>query len=295
MDRISILVSLDENYLPQLHVLLTSLRINNPGESLELYLLYSELTNRGLAAVERHCAFAGYAFHPVQVEDTLFRGAPTTRQYPREMYYRLLAPQLLPDTMQRVLYLDPDILVINPLRPLWETDLKGNLFAAAAHTGLTELSNSVNRVRLKSESDYYNSGVLLMDLATGRQAIEADELFRFVADHRDELLLPDQDLLNALFSDRILPLDDALWNYDVRNYSSYLLRSAGERDLRWVMQNTAILHFCGKAKPWKPRYMYRFGLLYQHYMQLTRQVYPDLEIQPRRNTSPKRRSISRKG
>ena len=53
------------------------------------------------------------------------------------MYYRLLAAQFLPDHLHRILYLDPDILVINSLRPLWETDLKGNLFAAAAHTGKT--------------------------------------------------------------------------------------------------------------------------------------------------------------
>ena len=39
MDAISILAALDEHYLPQLHVLLTSLRLNNPGEHMDLYLL----------------------------------------------------------------------------------------------------------------------------------------------------------------------------------------------------------------------------------------------------------------
>ena len=56
------------------------------------------------------------------------------------MYYRLLAPRLLPASLHRVLYLDPDILVINPLTPLWETDLKGNLFGAASHTTVSDLS-----------------------------------------------------------------------------------------------------------------------------------------------------------
>ena len=87
-------------------------------------------------------------------------------------------------------------------------------------------------------------------------------------EHRIELVLPDQDLLNAMYGQRILPVDDALWNYDARNYSSYLMRSMGEADLPWVMRHTAVLHFCGKAKPWKPGYFYRFGMLYQHYEQL---------------------------
>ena len=273
MDTISVLVALDANYLPQLQVLLTSIRLNNPGERVALYLLYSAIPDQGLAAAEKQCTASGYSFHPVRVDDTLFQDAPSTRQYPKEMYYRLLAARLLPDTLDRVLYLDPDILVINPLRPLWETDLQGNLFAAAAHTGMTELANSVNRVRLGSEGDYYNSGVLLMDLAAGRREIRPEELFAYVAEHGKELLLPDQDLLNALYSQRILPLEDALWNYDARNYNNYLLRSGGVYKVRWVMEHTAILHFCGKAKPWKPGYLYRFGVLYQHYAQIARRMW----------------------
>ena len=272
MDAISILSALDEHYLPQLRVLLTSLRLNEPSRSVDLYLLHSTLSEEDLSTVEQQCGAFGYGFYPVRVEDALFQNAPVTRQYPKEMYYRLLASRLLPDTLGRVLYLDPDILIINPLRPLWETELEGCLFGAAAHTGMTELANSVNRVRLSSGSDYYNSGVLLMDLAAGRREIDPEEIFAYVAAHRMELLLPDQDLLNALYGRRILPLDDALWNYDARNYNNYLLRSAGTQDVRWVMEHTAVLHFCGKAKPWKPGYIYRFGVLYQHYAQLTRRV-----------------------
>ena len=140
------LTTLDKNYLPQLQVMLTSLKINNPSEQVSLYLLHSGIPGEALAGVERQCRGCGYDFHPILVENTLFQGAPVTRQYPKEMYYRLLAPQLLPRQVERVLYLDPDILIINPIRPLWETDLQGNLFGAAAHTGKTELANSVNQL-----------------------------------------------------------------------------------------------------------------------------------------------------
>ena len=85
--------------------------------------------------------------------------------------------------------------------------------------------------------------------------------------------MPDQDILNALYGEKTLPLQDAIWNYDARNYSSYLLRSGGVYDMQWVMQHTAILHFCGREKPWKPGYIHRFGILYQHYMQLARRAW----------------------
>ncbi|WP_295584943.1 glycosyltransferase family 8 protein [uncultured Oscillibacter sp.] len=269
MDTISLLTTLDERYLPQLQVLLTSLHVNNPGERFALHLLHSGIPRDALAGTARRCGAWGWDFFPAEVDGALFAGAPVSRQYPREMYYRLLAPRLLPG-VDRILYLDPDILVINPIRPLWEQDLAGKLFAAAAHTGKTELASSVNQLRLGTEGDYYNSGVLVMDLAAGRREIEPRFLFDYVARHRKELVLPDQDVLNALFSRRILPLEDALWNYDARNYSTYFMRSGGVMDVRWVMDHTAILHFCGKEKPWKPKYFHRFGILYQHYARLAR-------------------------
>lgn len=273
MDRIQILFAMDANYLPQLRVLLTSIRLNNPGETFGLYLMHSGLPERELEGLERWCGEASWEFHSVPVDAALFDGAPVTAQYPREMYYRLLAGQMLPDGLSRVLYLDPDILVINPLRELWETDMQGNMFAAAAHTGKTELANNVNRIRLGTDHDYYNSGVLLIDLERCRSEVAPDELFAFVREHRRELVMPDQDLLNAVYGDSILPLDDALWNYDARNFNNYVLRSTGGQDMSWVMENTAILHFCGKAKPWKPNYIYRFGVLYRHYERLAERAW----------------------
>ena len=265
MDTISILAALDEHYLPQLHVLLTSLRLNNPGEHMDLYLLQSAVSPEGLAGVERQCAAFGYGFFPVLVDDALFQGAPVSRQYPKEMYYRLLAPHLLPSSLHRVLYLDPDILVINPLTPLWETELQGNLFAAASHTTVNDLVNGINRIRLKTDQDYYNTGVLLMDLDRGRTDIHPQEIFQHVQEHGSELLLPDQDVFNTLYGAKTLWIDDALWNYDARYYPGYLLRSNGAYHMDWVMQNTAILHFCGKRKPWKKAYAGRFATLYKHY------------------------------
>lgn len=267
-----LLVTVDKNYIPPLQVMFTSLHMNNPGEDVELYLLHSKLQEKELEPLEKQCGRLGYKFFPVKIEDSWFSQAPVTKQYPREMYYRLLAPCFLPQKLHRILYLDPDILVINSLKPLWETDMKGRLFAAAAHTGKTNLANNINQVRLGTTHKYFNSGVLLINLDQGRKEILPEEIFRYAGEHAKELLLPDQDILNAVFGSRTLELDDYLWNYDARNYSTYLLRSGGVCDMDWVMGNTGILHFCGKTKPWQAGYMHRFGILYKHYMQINRRL-----------------------
>ena len=274
-ETMHLLVALDEGYIPQLSVLLTSIFINHPNDRFALYLLHRSLTPKALDFIRACCNKAMMEYYPIQVDQALFDEAPVNDRYPKEMYYRLLAPYFLPDDIEKVLYLDPDILVINSLSGVWNLNLDHALFAAAAHTGKTELSNNVNRIRLKTDHDYYNSGVLLMNLDQCRIEIRKEDIFRYVKEHGNELLLPDQDVLNALYGKRIEAVDDALWNYDARNYRNYLLRSGGVRDMRWVMQHTSILHFCGRAKPWKSGYRYRFGQIYQHYVQLTKRFLPD--------------------
>lgn len=272
MEEMNLLVTLDQNYLPPLQVLLTSLHVNQPQEPVALYLLHSGIPAAPLEQVGRQCGAFGFRFCPVRISGGLFRDAPVTKQYPQEMYYRLLAPHLLPREVHRALYLDPDILVINSLRPLWETPLEGRLFAAASHKGKTELVNNLNQARLGTESKYFNSGVLLIDLDAGRREIVPEQVFRYAESHAKALVLPDQDILNALYGDRTLELDDMRWNYDAWGYNTYLLRSAGVCDLEWIFRNTGVLHFCGRAKPWKSGYLHRFGVLYRHYMQLTRRT-----------------------
>lgn len=272
--EINVLVCLDENYLPQLRVMLSSLLLNTPAAQFTVYLLHSGIPDGKLASLEHSFASRGHVLHAVRVNSALFEKAPVNRYYSQEMYYRLLAGQLLPKNIHKALYLDPDILIINSVAPLWETDLAGRLFAAAAHTGKSEFATGVNQLRLGTEGAYFNSGVLLMDLDRCREEITPAEIFAYVERHAAELLLPDQDVLNALYSDRILPLEDILWNYDARNFGEYLVSSHGKADISWVMEHTAILHFCGREKPWKKHYHRRFGVLYQHYMRLAEVILP---------------------
>lgn len=91
--------------------------------------------------------------------------------------------------------------------------------------------NGINRVRLNTQHDYYNTGVLLINLKRARLLVKPEEIFRCVREHEAELLLPDQDVFNYIYGVHTLPVDDAVWNYDARNYSYYLMRSAGDYDM----------------------------------------------------------------
>lgn len=269
-EPINILVTLDKNYLVVLPTMLKSLFVNNPRELFHIYLVHDALEPGDIEPVGEFCLRNLAKLVPLRVPADMFREAPVNFHYSKAMYYRLLASLLLPESLDRALYLDPDILVINPVRPLYDLDISRHLYAAAAHVGLTNLATYVNQIRLNAfESEYYyNSGVLLMNLRRQRRRTAAAEVFDYLREHGAELLLPDQDVLNALYGEYILPLDGEIYNYDCRRFDTYLLKSGGAATMDWVMRNTVFLHFCGKRKPWRANYSGRFAALYKHYRHL---------------------------
>lgn len=268
-DVINILVTFDENYIKPFSVLLKSLKTNNPGEKFHIYLLHSQIPEENLQKLSEYCKVQKSYFTPIKVNRKYFENAKVTKQYPQEMYYRLLSPIFLPKNINRILYLDPDILVINNIRELWDLDLKENAFAAASHNTIFEPFTDVNKIRLGKNHDYFNTGVVLMDLEKGRDIVKPEEIFEYVKENALELVLPDQDVFNYLYGDITYQIDDVVWNYDVRYYAIYLMRSSGKVDMDWIMKNTVFLHFCGKQKPWKEKYTGKFAPLYKHYMNHT--------------------------
>lgn len=265
---IDLLLTADERYLEHALTLLVSVRVNNPHARLRAFLLHAGIEQARLQRAVSALAGIHCELVCTRVEPELFRDAKVTGRYPPEMYFRLIAPHVLPRSCSRVLYLDPDTLVINPLAPLVGIDLHGKLFAAAAHTAPTEIPHEVNKVRLNTEHRYFNTGVLLMDVAALRERESPDEIAAFIAAHADRFILPDQDAFNMLYGDCTLEVPDAVWNLDARRMVVHRVASKGEVDMDWVVENTAIVHFCGKDKPWDESYPFRLGVLYKHYQQL---------------------------
>lgn len=248
--------------------MLKSLFLNNPGESFTVYLMHSSIKDDELEDLDNYIEMHGSNLEVVFVGKELFQEAPTLLHYTKEMYYRLLACKVLPQDLDRILYLDPDTLIINPIRELYDLDVDGYLFAAAYHDKITV--KEINKLRFNAYDleVYYNSGVLLMNLELQREKICEQEIFDFVEKNRKRLIMPDQDTLNALYSKEIKSVDEKLYNYDVRFYNYYRILSNGLWDMDHVIRNTVILHFCGKKKPWKKDYSGKFHSLYKYFEKL---------------------------
>ncbi|KAH7098632.1 nucleotide-diphospho-sugar transferase [Auriculariales sp. MPI-PUGE-AT-0066] len=146
--------------------------------------------------------------------------------------------------VERVLYLDADILVRHSLEPLWRTDLRGRSLGAVRDIGYPLGHDGVER------QPYFNAGVMLLDLA--RIRVHAKD-FRDHVSSWGSTTFKDQDALAAYFADDWEELDLA-WN--ATGLGTYARWSSPDRDSVWaggelekLHADPHIVHFTGPVHP----------------------------------------------
>ena len=240
---IDIAIAVNSRYVRYAYVMLTSLFMNNGCDKVTVYVLQSDLT-----AADRTClAYLAARFGQTTVfvdvwPERCFAQFPTTQSWTKEIYYRLLVGTLLPETVERLLYLDVDMIVHQPVRELYETDLQGMTLAAADDTmiqgNFSEEQNALfadlgGRVR------YFNSGMLLYDLQRLRAECSFDDYLQIAEKAGFRLTNPDQDLLNYVHCGKVLFVDNSRYNVFSQNIAL----------TEETLERLVIIHYAGR-KPW---------------------------------------------
>ena len=267
-----ILVTLDRNYLKVLSVMLYPLSQSDPEGVYTVYVVNNTLTEEDFASLS--ALLPRTELVNVQVSEDLLQNAPVSDRYPTEMYYRLCAARYLPQQLERILYLDPDLVVLHSLRSLYQIDFDSKLFAAASHIeSRTFRELNRRRLHLSEHAKYLNSGVMMMNLALLRKE-SPQTIIDYIQSHKATLLLPDQDVLNALYADRTVPLDPLVYNLGEKylRLKNLHLPPQEKLTLDWVRSNTAIVHYYGRNKPWKEHYRGSLGIFYHEWEQQLQQL-----------------------
>lgn len=256
-------------YLPHIAALMESLAASNDPAELQLHLLHDDSVSDALKLrLRRSAERLGLSLNLLRPTATQLAALPPAGRYPELIWYRILLPELLP-SQERVLYLDADTLVLQDLQALWRTDLGEALLAAVAQHRDMDGAGRLTGLGIAPEAPYFNSGVLLMDLARMRREGFSQRLIDIGRNHAAMFNYPDQDAYNVACGVRWRELHPK-WN----SFASVFLStrhggSAGEQDLRYeeALISPAILHFEGSifAKPWNYRCVHPYRHLYRAY------------------------------
>lgn len=240
----------NEAYLPHGAAMLLSLFEHNDPHSITVHFLHADdlpLRERELLVDLVEGSGARIRLH--DFSDESFAGLSSPPGVRPVMWYRTMLPERLPE-LDRILYLDVDMLVVDDLRPLWDEDLRSRVLAAVTNVTPRMHRAWPETLGITDPQRYFNSGVMLMDLARMRADGASERLIGF-GQGRD-LKWWDQDALNVIYGNERLPLHPR-WNC---MNSLFLLPEARElfepATIDEARRNPAIVHFegPGAAKPW---------------------------------------------
>lgn len=257
----NILVNINKGYIEHFLTTMNSLSMSNPNSDFDVYIMHSDLSAEDMASILLRLKSN---INPIYIymDKALFKGAPKVKRYPYEIYYRIFAPKMLPDTVDKILYIDCDLIVHNNIDELYNMSFHDNLFVAC--TQIRSFLQWFNRVRLTVGKDhvYINTGVMLMNIRELRTIIDIDDIFRFIKRNGWRMALYDQDVIFKFWGDRIRLVPARYYNLSDRHIMFWNMSHKNKIDADWVSNNNVVVHYLGKNKPWKNNYK---GILKDYY------------------------------
>lgn len=168
--------------------------------------------------------------------------------------YKFSIPEILTD-VEKIIYLDGDLIVKNDLEELYNYNLAGKCVGAVKDT--CGLANGLNKVFRKKKVFYFNSGVMLMDLDKMREKDYTSKLIDYRINGYNEFM--DQDALNYILKDDVIELpfkyNTQLFFLSITNDFNRIYRyfnlENNEKNKGEILEEADIIHYSGRKKPWK--------------------------------------------
>lgn len=272
-EPITVVSASDDNYAMPLAVTIRSvIDYLSRDRQLHVCILDGGLTNRSKQRLLQSWRSANVTVRWLEPPIAQITDLKTENHLNLVTYLRLFMPQLLPQTLNRAIFLDADLLVQKDLSELWDTEL-GDAPIAAVNDYFTPYLNTreaigrpsicdrhpdkchpvpnYRELGLKGTAGYFNAGVMVVNLAKWREMNVLQQAMDLVRRHHEHVRYCDQYALNVLFSEKWKPLDPR-WN---QNSNLWAWRGsddgAFDPDLFQVLRNKPwIVHFTWIRKPW---------------------------------------------
>ncbi len=197
-----------------------------------------------------------------------FEGVPVFGHVNVSTYYRIAVPRLLSE-LDKVIYLDADMLVLGDLGELWRWSMDGKPLMAVQDNNCSTLASAklpgYRELGLPPDSKLLNGGMLVMDLEQWRKEKVTDRIFSYLNQYASAVRFWDQDGINAVLANRWIVLPYA-WNWRV---------DCGRPDLPTGLDaeqpeaKAQILHFSSAMKPWHYYCEHPLKMWFFKYLEIT--------------------------
>lgn len=246
----NVLISVNKCYLDKAKTMLHSFRRNN-SEDVTVYLINRSLNSAELKKFRNYLQkYLRMDLVVIDVSTTAFDQLPLNDgRFSIEIYYRVIAQFLLPQTVDRIMWLDADIVICGTISDFYHQDFEGALLVACPDVDCEdkEILRIKENLGLSREHIYLNSGVLLLNIEALRKITDLQDIVQTAQSIAQYFVYPDQDLLNYLYTGRVKYCDQNQYNCQVKAFGKLT---------KYQCDQIAILHYAGHQKPWLFYYIY---------------------------------------
>ena len=274
--EVNIVLITDSRYTPPTQVAISSAIKNKCPNSIYNYYIVTENTSSADdSALLRLKNLAPNTVNikliPRQEPDLPFENMQRFLQYKVGMH-KIFLPDILKD-LDKVIYMDGDTLVLKDLRQLYDIDIK-DVYAAVAKDGIYyRFPKEMAEMGLNQRGFYFNSGVMLYNLALQRQDSIVQKLVDYIKTHED--FYGDQDVLNVVFGNKLKLMSyrnnciSTFFEADDLDFLSTYFEESLPKDTFYIYENATIIHYAGD-KPWQQNYkpLYLKDLWFKYYSEI---------------------------
>lgn len=267
MRTIPILFTFDDKLVLPACVCISSLLQSADKDTFyDIFIIHSskfDIQKTDVAKIPQFYSNCRLTFRPIEGE---FVGGYEVRGITETCYYRMLAPELIPE-YDKILYTDVDEIFREDMAKYYDMDLGNNCFAGVE--SVTPLRPSVQEylrkdLGLDPANGWYCSGNLIINLKLIREE-GLCQRFRELA--RNKYRMQDQDVINIACNGRFLSMPPA-FGLSINLYRMILLRHKEmlgiftEEELDYALKHGTI-HYNG-AKPWNT-WSHHFDIWWEAY------------------------------
>jgi lipopolysaccharide biosynthesis glycosyltransferase len=253
---VHVVLASDDGYAKPLAVAGRSLVANlRPGRELEIYILDMGIAEENKAAIVSSLKGERVTLTWISNAKAGVQGLPTFAWFTTATYARLLIPDFLPAHVDRVLYLDSDVIVRKCVGPLYDANLEGYAALAVPDYGAAfvccpwGLANWFESGRNASDINF-NAGVMLINVDLWRRENVGRNALDYVGSDR-HWRNQDQEALNSTIGTRMGPIDPR-WNQQGELFKEEcaVVLPWSRIAVREVRENPWIVHYSLQEKPW---------------------------------------------
>ena len=252
---INIVLAADNKYIQHCITTITSI-LENTESVVNFYILTSGFTDISILLLDRIKSKYKCIIQTINVDESYLSNAPLPQSLKHiniVTYYRILIPNLLPNSIDKVIYLDCDIIVRKNILELWNFDLEYNALGAVYQTPLT-FNDETTRLGINPKFGYFNAGVLLINLKYWREHQIMEKCIQYLKNNHESILYHDQDILNTILFNKVSPIP---FKWNLMNYYFLNINHWNKCDINHIknellkeQKDPTLIHYVYVPKPW---------------------------------------------